>query len=221
MITTVKTIGGLCAIALLTACGGTSGGMIDEPPVNDAQPTTFTSRAEVQSQRDFINAGFGLDETGPIAGVRNGTATYEGRWATGFIVDGEPEIDAIFGDVTMQIDVGGGSYAVDGTISDLNTVSGNQGLEALDGTLDIDGSIGGLSKDFNGTTFEGDVSGYFGGDNERTLTIDANVSGGMRNRNGFGNNGSTVTGRTSGTASFDDGGGVDITTGQFRADRNN
>ncbi|SEW40527.1 hypothetical protein SAMN04488515_2717 [Cognatiyoonia koreensis] len=218
---------GALGVTLLVACGGTS---IEKPPGDkpgdkdgpEPNPTTFSSAAEVQEQRNFINGGFRLDETGPIAGVRNGAATYQGHWATGLTVNGEPDINAMFGDVRMVIDVGGGKYPVSGTITNFNTVNGNEGLEALDGSLAISGQIGGLDKEFEGTTFDGTLTGFFGGDSARSVEIDADVTGEMRNRSGFGNNGSTVTGRTTGDASFvTGGGGIDITTGQFRADRDN
>lgn len=233
MIFQTKSIYGVLAACVLSACGGTT---IQNPPVilpgidpgntpgggASPLPTSFASAAEVQEDRDFINGGFNLDETAALAGVRNGNATYHGTWATGLAVGGQPEITSLIGDIRMEIDVGGGTYPVSGAITNLNTVDGNTGLEQLTGSLTIDGEIGGFSKEFSETGFDGTVTGFFGGDAARSVTIDATVTGEMRNRSGFGNNGSTVTGRTSGSAEFADGiGGIDITTGQFRADRNN
>lgn len=222
-----KTIALCTSLCTLMACGGTTIGddpiiddpIIDEPIIQPDDPTV--SLNQVVAQRNFISDGFGLNETGPIAGVDNGLATYRGQWVSGLTVSGDDEIDGLIGDVNMSINVGGGSYEVGGRIEDLNTLDGNTPLESLEGTLTIDGSIGGFSKEFNsGSGFAGSVSGLFGGDAERTLTVDANMTGGMRDTSGFGNNGSVVVGNTTGTARFvDNQSFVDITTGTFRADR--
>lgn len=214
----LKSILAFGSIAAMAACGGAGIDPIEGP---SGLPSTLGTEADVQADRDFINEGLGFRENDNFFGPRNGDAVYTGKWVTGMTVAAQPEVDALFGDVRMEIDIGGGNNPVTGQVTNLNTAEGNRGIEQLQGALNISGNIGGINRRFDsGASFEGDVSGFFGGDETTNVSIDADISGGWRDSVIGGDPGNVVAGRTTGTASADAGfGDVDITNGQFRADR--
>jgi len=220
---------GLIAVLGLSACGGSSmspttgpgAGPGTGPGGNPALEPNVGDATEVQAIRDSINEGLGFRENDNLFGPRNGDAVYSGQWITGLEIENQPEVNALVGEVRMLVDIGGGRNPVSGEISNLNTLQNNRAIELLTGDLDISGNIGGINRRFDsGAEFLGTVSGYFGGDTLENLQIDADVSGGWRDSIVGGDPGNVIAGRTTGTANGTPGLGlVDITNGQFRADR--
>lgn len=215
----LKKLIALGGIVALSACGGAGTDPITDPDEVFGNPSNVGSATSVQDARDYVSDGFQFAENDNLLGPRNGNATYRGTWITGLIIEAQPEVDALIGEVDMKIDIGGGNNPVTGQITDLNTLDGNRGVELLDGTLDISGNIGGINRRFDsGASFEGDLTGFFGGTEELELTIDANVNGGWRDSGR--EPGDLVVGTTTGSASGASAlGNVDITNGTYRADR--
>ena len=223
----------LSAIALtgLMACGGTTventGGTTPPPPPPPPAPTGLAptvTTADVTAQRQFISRGFGLDQTGGFDGVPNGTVSYRGQWTSGLTTSTSPDANGLIGDMNMTIDIGGATNDLSGTVSDINVTNGGVPTEQLRGALRISGTMGGFDNEIrNGSRFSGGLAGYMGGDEERTFSVRADLTGRLRDTvSGRANDGRIVTGRTTGIATFIDGrgGAIDITGGAFRGDSN-
>ncbi|MEJ6397139.1 hypothetical protein [Yoonia sp. 208BN28-4] len=224
----LKTIIFGASISLITACGGTTidDDMGTEPP-EQIRPTppisTLGTPGQVQALRNEVSDGFGLARNSNFFGPKNGNVTYEGTWITGMTVEGSSDINTMIGDMTMRVDIGGDNNPVTGRVTGLNTANGNAGLESLNGALTISGNIDGTDRRFDAGTMTGNLSGYFGGDQRRTVSTTANISSTSGWRDSVaGARGDVIVGTTTGrVVETDNLANIDITTGAFRVDAQN
>lgn len=154
--------------AAMSACGGadTGGGgttiiTAPSPTAGPIDPTvSVATYIRADTQRSVISA---LPNTNPLYILPTGTATYEGHLLADMSVDGVDSIDGIYGEIEMTVELLGAGDDVDGTISNLHTMSGETLLEKLTGELTMDGLLDDGTKTLENTELEGELTGYFGG----------------------------------------------------------
>lgn len=154
--------------AAMSACGGAETGGGTTTIITAPSPTTgpidpsvsAATYIRADTQRSAVND---LPNTNPLYILPTGTATYEGHLLAKMSVDGEDSIDGIYGEIEMTVELLGAGDDVDGTISNLHTMSGETLLEQLTGELSMDGLLDDGTKTLEDTSLTGELTGYFGG----------------------------------------------------------
>lgn len=171
------------AAMTLSACGGAGTDPIVQPgpgpgPIVDTPLTPNITDSNVIASETFISRIEARTDTGVLAGLPRGSANYSGRAVTDFSVSGQPEVDGLYGAISMTAQLNGGD-AVTGRITNLHTLDGSRPVERLSGAMDINGELADISKNMS-ATLTGTVTGVFGDGESSAMAVSGSMSGDLK-----------------------------------------
>lgn len=163
----------------LSACGGAGTDPIVEPgPSVDTPLTPTITDSRVISSETFISRIEGRTDTAFAAFLPSGSATYSGRAVTDLSVSGQPEVDGLYGEISMTADLSGGN-SLTGRITNLHTLDGAQPVERLSGAMDINGTLADFSNEVD-ANLTGTVTGVFGDGENSAMTVSGSMDGQLK-----------------------------------------
>lgn len=167
------------AAMTLSACGGAGTDPIVDPgPSVDTPLTPTITDSRVISSETFISRIEGRTDTAFGAFLPSGSAKYSGRAVTDLSVSGQPEVDGLYGEISMTADLSGGN-SLTGRITNLHTLDGAQPVERLSGAMDINGTLADFSNEVD-ANLTGTVTGVFGDGENSAMTVSGSMEGDLK-----------------------------------------